>query len=185
MAQARTPHLSRRQLVGGTTALASTALIGRAGAAAPDVIVIGAGISGLAAARALSQAGKSVMVLEARDRIGGRIHTDRSLGFAAELGANWIHGADGNPLTALAQASGTQTLPFDHDALAVVDANGADLGSGYASLQDEFSTALERASGSCRDRAAGETLQAGLQSALRYNGRGETERALLDILIDR
>ena len=57
-----------------------------------DVIVIGAGAAGLATARELSAAGLKVLVLEARDRIGGRIYTDHSLGFPVELGAEFIHG---------------------------------------------------------------------------------------------
>jgi monoamine oxidase len=62
--------------------------------AAPDVLVIGAGVAGLAAARALADAGLRVRVLEARARIGGRIHTRRLPGFAypIELGAEFIHG---------------------------------------------------------------------------------------------
>ena len=60
----------------------------------PDVIVIGAGISGLTAAAKLGQSGMSVLVLEARDRIGGRILTkrDSTSGFPIELGAEFIHG---------------------------------------------------------------------------------------------
>lgn len=60
-----------------------------------DVIVIGAGAAGLAAAAALCRAGHSVLVLEARDRIGGRIWTRSEPGLAApvELGAEFIHGA--------------------------------------------------------------------------------------------
>jgi monoamine oxidase len=60
----------------------------------PDVIVIGAGAAGLMAARELVQAGRSVALLEARDRIGGRIWTRREpdLGTAIELGAEFIHG---------------------------------------------------------------------------------------------
>jgi len=57
-----------------------------------DVIVIGAGAAGLAAAGELSTAGLTVLLLEARDRIGGRIYTDHSLGFAVELGAEFVHG---------------------------------------------------------------------------------------------
>jgi monoamine oxidase len=57
------------------------------------VIVIGAGISGAAAARKLADAGCEVIVLEARNRIGGRIHTNKDWGFNIELGANWIHNA--------------------------------------------------------------------------------------------
>ena len=64
-------------------------------AAHRDVIVIGAGAAGLAAAAALCRAGHSVLVLEARDRIGGRIWTRSEPALAApiELGAEFIHGA--------------------------------------------------------------------------------------------
>ena len=59
-----------------------------------DVLVIGAGMAGLAAAQALSTAGLRVSVLEARDRIGGRVSTlyDSSLPLPVELGAELIHG---------------------------------------------------------------------------------------------
>ncbi|HEX5434930.1 MAG TPA: NAD(P)/FAD-dependent oxidoreductase [Candidatus Angelobacter sp.] len=58
----------------------------------PDVLVIGAGAAGLAAARELSNAGMRILLLEARDRIGGRIFTDHSAGFPIELGAEFVHG---------------------------------------------------------------------------------------------
>lgn len=59
-----------------------------------DVIVIGAGAAGLAASRQLSGAGMSVLILEARNRLGGRIHTERQLGSSLpiELGAEFVHG---------------------------------------------------------------------------------------------
>jgi monoamine oxidase len=81
----------------------------------PRVIVIGAGMSGLAAARRLADAGLDVTVLEARTRIGGRIATDRSLGLSVELGANWIHGLTGNPLVGLAQEAGAKLFVTDSD----------------------------------------------------------------------
>ena len=56
-----------------------------------DVIIIGAGLAGVTAARELSHAGRSVLVLEANDRLGGRVYTADRLGVHLELGGNWIH----------------------------------------------------------------------------------------------
>ncbi|MET7666249.1 FAD-dependent oxidoreductase [Streptomyces sp. NPDC005373] len=61
-----------------------------------DTIVVGAGIAGITAARLLHAAGQRVVVLEARDRVGGRIWTDRTAGFSVDRGASWIHGLTGN-----------------------------------------------------------------------------------------
>ncbi|GAA2058580.1 flavin monoamine oxidase family protein [Williamsia deligens] len=80
--------------------------------ARPDTVVIGAGVSGLAAARLLSQHGRDVVVLEARDRVGGRVVTDRSDGRVTDLGASWIHGVDGCPVAAAADAFGMATVEF-------------------------------------------------------------------------
>ncbi|HKN80881.1 MAG TPA: NAD(P)/FAD-dependent oxidoreductase [Actinomycetota bacterium] len=60
-----------------------------------DVIVVGAGFAGLAAALGLHDAGASVMVVEARDRVGGRVHSvELENGELAELGAEWIFSDD-------------------------------------------------------------------------------------------
>lgn len=59
-----------------------------------DILVIGAGMAGLSAAHALVDTDLDVLVLEARDRLGGRAHTDRHFaGFPVELGAEFVHGA--------------------------------------------------------------------------------------------
>ena len=61
-------------------------------ARAKRVLVIGAGMAGLAAARRLAEAGRQVLVLEARDRVGGRIRTLRERDQVLELGAEFVHG---------------------------------------------------------------------------------------------
>src|SRR5215211_4630514 len=60
----------------------------------PTVIILGAGAAGMAAAAVLSQKGVSALILEARDRIGGRIHTIRDPAFPIpiDLGAEFVHG---------------------------------------------------------------------------------------------
>jgi len=72
-----------------------------------DVAVIGAGAAGIGAARHLRAAGTvSTVVLEARDRVGGRVHTIAPAGFPLDRGAEWLHSADRNPLSPIAQRLG-------------------------------------------------------------------------------
>ncbi len=71
-----------------------------------DVIVVGAGAAGIAAARRLHDAGQRVIVLEARARIGGRAWTQRAGGFPLDLGCGWLHSADRNPWSEIAQGLG-------------------------------------------------------------------------------
>ncbi|MEV7693560.1 NAD(P)/FAD-dependent oxidoreductase [Microbacterium sp. NPDC089189] len=77
-----------------------------------DTIVVGAGVSGLTAARLLQGAGRRVVVLEARDRVGGRVWTDRTGGRVTDLGASWIHGITDSPVAALADAARMRTVEF-------------------------------------------------------------------------
>lgn len=89
-----------------------------------DVIVIGAGISGITAAHQLQEQGLSVLILEARDRIGGRVWTDDSQIKPFELGAGWIQGSKGNPLTTLSKQFDIKTLAYDFDNSEVYNATG-------------------------------------------------------------
>jgi len=76
-----------------------------------DVIVVGAGLAGLAAARAVSAAGASVLVIEARDRVGGRVlNHDIGDGKVVEVGGQWI-GPTQDRLAELARELGVQTFP--------------------------------------------------------------------------
>jgi len=78
-----------------------------------DVIIIGAGAAGLAAGRKLHDSGKKVLIIEARDRIGGRIHTDYDFaGAPTELGAEFIHGENAATHELVKQA-GLHVIPVD------------------------------------------------------------------------
>ncbi|KAL4569942.1 hypothetical protein LXL04_025590 [Taraxacum kok-saghyz] len=90
----------------------------------PSVIVVGGGFAGIAAARALHDASIRVILLESRDRIGGRVRTDYSFGFPVDLGASWLHGVcKENPLAPLIgrlglplyRTSGDNSVLYDHD----------------------------------------------------------------------
>lgn len=81
----------------------------------PPVVIIGAGVAGLSAARALVDAGIDVLVLEARDRIGGRTHTVDVGGATVDLGGAWIHGDGGNPAAEYCKAVGLTYIPHDYD----------------------------------------------------------------------
>ena len=98
-------RLSRRSLLAGTGGLAGLAVLGRdaagqqtASTASVDAVVIGAGLSGLIAARELLKKGKTVAVLEAKGRIGGRMVNQKVAGDGViNLGGQW--GGE-NPLPA-------------------------------------------------------------------------------------
>lgn len=78
------------------------------------ILVVGAGMAGLSAARTLADAGRPVRIIEARDRIGGRVCTDRGWGTPLDLGASWIHGTLDNPLTELARRARARLVSTDY-----------------------------------------------------------------------
>ncbi len=88
-------------------------------------VIVGAGIAGAAAAAVLLEAGHDVVVLEARDRTGGRIHTERPDGWPVpvELGASWVHDTSASNLAADLTALDIATVAFGYDDL-VLDADG-------------------------------------------------------------
>ncbi|KAH8699253.1 putative flavin-containing amine oxidase [Talaromyces proteolyticus] len=79
----------------------------------PHVGIIGAGVSGLRCADILGQNGAKVTILEARDRIGGRITQAEVGGNLVDIGANWIHGTEGNPVDQISRISDTTTCEWD------------------------------------------------------------------------
>jgi monoamine oxidase len=115
--------LTRRTLIGGAAAAAAASAVPanaatrrpkkrrRASTRSADVVVIGAGLSGLAAALEVERAGKSVIVLEARDRVGGRtLNVALEDGDVVEIGGEWT-GPYQDRLAALAKELGIATYP--------------------------------------------------------------------------
>jgi monoamine oxidase len=85
--------------------------------------IIGAGIAGLAAANKLMAHGFDVTLLEAQNRVGGRIKTDYSLGFPVDIGAGWLHGITNNPIANLAKKNNIAYMPSDFSNILFYDKN--------------------------------------------------------------
>lgn len=77
------------------------------------IFIVGAGMAGLSACKVLTEKGFDVTILEASQRIGGRIWTDYSLGIPFDLGASWIHGIERNPIQELAMQFKTRYVLTD------------------------------------------------------------------------
>lgn len=149
--------LTRRGFLYAAGGLAAAGALGACGTdrrtSGTHVIVVGAGMAGLAAARDLTDAGIAVTVVEARDRIGGRMWTDTSLGFPIDLGAAWIHGTDGNPLVALANHAGATTAETDWDDVVVFDGRTEVDGAALDRAADAWAAALQKVGSLSEDAA--------------------------------
>ena len=102
------PRIKRRTFLAGLAAsLAMPGVMKATPPANPDVIVIGAGAAGLAAAKTLMGHGLEVAVIEAADRIGGRVITDTdTFGVPYDVGAHWLHNGEDNPYKTYAEKTG-------------------------------------------------------------------------------
>jgi monoamine oxidase len=157
--------LSRRDSLLGLSAFAATPKLAACQPRDISAIVIGAGVAGLAAARGLVNAGFQVTVLEARDRIGGRVHTSRVWdNMPVDLGASWIHGVIDNPITRLAARAKIATVRSSPDnsqsyiSKAVKDVGVTDLGTAWA--EDITRKAFAFAEGLDRDISLKDAIDA-------------------------
>lgn len=148
------------------------------------IAIVGAGIAGLGAAAALRAAGMEAIVVEARDRLGGRIHSsniwpDQPI----DMGASWIHGVKGNPLTALAAQAGAVTVMTSYDSARLyidpaLRGRGVH-GRGTAMAED----VVERALGWADRQQADVSLQAALDAVSRPGTLDLAKQAQLDFHI--
>ena len=115
-----------------------------------QIVIIGAGVAGLRAAHYFRQRGVEVIVLEAQEKAGGRVRTNRSLGISFDEGASWIHGAGRkNPITDLAEAAGATTFETNDEVVSVYDTDGTQYDSDYTDDQEkEFNRIFNNLSGS-------------------------------------
>lgn len=179
--------LTRRRLLKGAVAISAPAFLrGPVGAAGERVIVVGAGIAGIAAAAELQVAGLDVAVLEARNRIGGRIWTDNRWGFPLDLGAAWIHGAaNANPIWRLRNQLGLRTVPTDWDDLALYDVNGDPVSSTQAATDAaRYRSAYRKARRWGNRQPLDTSLQDGIDFAVRTRAMTPYDERALDFRLN-
>lgn len=155
--------LSRRRFL---TGLATSPLIMHTQLSAanpPNVLIIGAGMAGLAAARSLSKQGLKVIIIEGRQRLGGRIHTSQVWPeLPMDLGASWIHGQKQNPITELANAAQAKRIATSYDSAELyIDARLQQLG-----VQDTNEATLEKLVNKALQQAANLDTDISLQAAV-------------------
>jgi len=108
--------MTRRDFLSASSGLAVTPVLGRRAGAAPlpreaDIVVIGAGAAGIAAARRIMAANRKVIVVEAASQIGGRCQTDvTTFDVPFDRGGRWMHNPETNPMIKLARSAGLEIM---------------------------------------------------------------------------
>jgi monoamine oxidase len=149
------------------------------------VLVIGAGMAGLAAARTLRQSGQAVLILEGRDRIGGRLWTSTRWDDAPmDLGASWIHGVEGNPITTLAREANARLATTSYDRTLIHDSDGRPLGAARERELERLREQLERALRAAQRADRDQSVQAAAETLAGWGELSAESRQLVDFLLN-
>lgn len=153
------------------------------GSKTPHILVLGAGMAGLGAARDLQDKGARVTVIEARDRIGGRTHTSHLWpDLPIDMGGSWVHGTKGNPLTALAKALGLKLTPTSYDRSVTYDRNGRKID--FIKAAKQALKLVDAARERIYDADADMSLQAAIEGSKAWRKLSADDRAIARLAIN-
>ncbi len=174
----------RRTLASLTATVAASRTRSRsAGFEGTKIIVVGAGLAGLAAAQELVARGEQVTVVEARDRIGGRVMTSRLWpNIPMDMGASWIHGVDRNPISALSDTAGAEYRLTSYDSSIALDVHGQqiDLSDAYSMAESVIVSARATANELDEDVS----LQEAIEASEDWQSADSSQRRLIEHAIN-
>ena len=148
-----------------------------------DCIIIGAGIAGLAAGDYLRKKGWGVTILEARERVGGRVwsRADWKGKNPMDVGASWIHGISKNPMAERAQKEGIRTVPFDYEKKAVYHRGSSRISPEEETrIERNFRKTLKLANATAEELSRDVSLRKTFTAAKKKLGWSQEELAQLD-----
>lgn len=133
------------------------------GKPAKSVLIVGAGLAGLACGKALQQQGFQVQIIEGRDRHGGRVHTSTHWAdLPLDLGASWIHGVNGNPLTALADSINARRVLTSYERVATYSSDGGLLTPAQQQTLAQISGQLQRVLQQAQQQDSDQSIEAAI-----------------------